>query len=117
MAGQGFADPEFKAKHHISVTGPKLADSPPAWLRDWLDTAGVSYADYRSHWEAQAGCCAICGDRKRLRPDVRYHEVKGLLCTVCVSMLAGADFSMDRMGAGISYLDRTTPFWSPKKAS
>ncbi|MCK5017508.1 MAG: endonuclease VII domain-containing protein [Candidatus Peribacteraceae bacterium] len=67
------------------------------------------YADILA---AQKGICAICGgvnsDNKNLCVDHNHRtgKVRGLLCSMCNSMLGFATDNPDNLRKGIEYLNK-----------
>lgn len=88
--------------------------------RRMLRKYGLTPESYDAMWAAQGNQCAVCQS-----PDPRSkkgwqidhchatNKVRGILCTHCNRMLAGALDKTDHLYAGISYLHKA----SEKKAA
>lgn len=75
---------------------------------------GIGYAEYLTMFEAQGGCCAICGTddtggRKAFHVD-HCHEtgkIRGLLCGNCNSGIGNLRDDIGLLRRAIDYLEST----------
>lgn len=76
---------------------------------------GISVEEYRSRFEAQAGCCAICGVHAKYNAGrgemlcLDHHhktgELRGMLCNSCNTALGHFRDSPTILRGAIAYLD------------
>lgn len=81
-----------------------------------VDTYDITEAEYKELYEAQGGCCAICGGHRSYNLDVDHDHalvplvgvrgsVRGLLCKTCNRrLLRAARDSIEILYAAIDYL-------------
>ena len=69
---------------------------------------GISVKEYEAMMESQDGCCAICGERRRLGVDHNHKTkaVRSLLCSPCNTAIGLFKEDTRRMRAAIEYLER-----------
>lgn len=82
------------------------------WKHNLKKQYGITPEDYDAMYEAQKGCCAICGihqseTKHKLHVD-HCHEtgtVRGLLCKNCNLALGNFKDSITNLSSAISYLE------------
>lgn len=92
------------------------ANSKPRRQSSLRKNYGITLADYDAMFEAQAGCCAICGRhqsefKRRLAVDHNHDtgRVRALLCDSCNYGLGFFRESQDLLSQAIDYLNAHNP--------
>ena len=83
--------------------------------REYLHQYGITKLDYDKMFEAQDGCCAICGSRDPGRKTSRYFcvdhdhitkKVRGLLCNNCNVALGRFKDNLEMLRRAVVYLEQ-----------
>jgi Recombination endonuclease VII len=76
-------------------------------------TYGISLEQFNSLFEAQKGCCAICGKpqtemKRRMHVDHDHatNVIRGLLCHMCNMGLGSFSDDVTKMTSAIAYLNK-----------
>jgi len=90
-----------RAKHRETSNARRRARhvyDPRKWRKNLKSNYGISPTEYDTLYDAQDGCCAICGEPERITRNGRQFrlgvdhchttgEVRALLCRVCNARL------------------------------